>query len=262
MENRIDKLFAAKDKEVLSIYMTAGYPALDDTAGMLEALEQGGADMVEIGMPFSDPLADGPVIQHSSQVALSNGMSLKKLFTQLENIREKVSIPLLLMGYLNPVLRFGMDAFLERCSQVGIDGLIIPDLPPDEYAAVYQSKFDKYGIYHALLITPQTDEERVRKIASLSGGFLYMVAVSSTTGARSAVKDEQLAYFERIRAMELDIPRLIGFGISNQETFFKASIHAEGAIIGSAFIRMLQEKGFSPEGVKAFIRKIKSQTRV
>lgn len=258
MENRIDKLFAEKDGDILSIYLTAGYPSLEDTAEMIEALEQGGADMLEIGMPFSDPLADGPVIQHSSQVALSNGMSLEKLFSQLEDIRQRVSIPLLLMGYLNPILRFGMESFLDRCKQVGIDGLIIPDLPPDEYENVYRESFNKRGIKHALLITPQTSEERVRKISALSGGFLYMVAVSSTTGVRSAVKDSQLEYFSRIKDMKLDIPRLIGFGISNRETFLRACEYADGAIIGSAFIKMLKEEGFSIEGVGAFIRKIRT----
>ena len=154
MKNRIDTLFSEKGENVLSIYMTAGYPSLEDTAGILEALDQGGADMVEIGIPFSDPLADGPVIQGSSQVALSNGMSLEKLFSQLESIRQRVQIPLLLMGYLNPVLQFGMEAFLERCSKVGIDGLIIPDLPPDEYEVAYRENFLEYGDHNVLLITP------------------------------------------------------------------------------------------------------------
>lgn len=258
MENRIDKLFNEKKGEVLSIYMTAGFPALDDTTGILEALERGGADMVEIGMPFSDPLADGPVIQGSSQVALGNGMSLKTLFTQLENVRQRVQMPLLLMGYLNPVLQFGMEAFLGRCRDVGIDGVIIPDLPPDEYEADYLEIFKSSGIHHVLLITPHTDQERVRKIARLSGGFLYMVADSSTTGARAAVKEHQLAYFQKIQSMQLDIPRLVGFGISNQKTFKSACSHAQGAIIGSAFIRMLQEEGFSEEKIAGFIRKIRS----
>ncbi len=257
MENRIDKLFSEKTGEVLSIYMTAGFPSLDDTTGILEALERGGADMVEIGMPFSDPLADGPVIQASSQVALANGMSLECLFSQLESIRQRVHIPLLLMGYLNPVLQFGMEAFLERCRKVGIDGVIIPDLPPDEYEADYLEIFQAHGIHHVLLITPHTEKDRVRKIARLSGGFLYMVADSSTTGARAAVKEHQLEYFQKIQTMQLDIPRLVGFGISNQKTFLSACAHAQGAIIGSAFIRMLQEEGFSKEKIADFIRGIR-----
>ncbi len=255
--NRIDKLFTEKKGDILSIYMTGGFPALDDTSRILQALQAFGADMVEIGIPFSDPLADGPVIQNSSQVALSNGMSLERLFTQLETIRETVHIPLLLMGYLNPILRFGMDAFLERCRRVGIDGVIIPDLPPDEYEAVYREAFQKQGVHHVLLITPYTDEERIRKIARLSGGFLYMVADSSTTGARTGVKDHQLEYFRRIASMKLDIPRLVGFGIFNNETFTTASSHARGAIIGSAFIRMLDEEGFSEEKIEGFIRMIR-----
>ena len=257
MKNRIDTLFSEKGENVLSIYMTAGYPSLDDTAGILEALDQGGADMVEIGIPFSDPLADGPVIQGSSQVALSNGMSLEKLFSQLESIRKRVQIPLLLMGYLNPVLQFGMEAFLERCSKVGIDGLIIPDLPPDEYEVAYREKFLEHGVHNVLLITPHTGEERIKRISSLSGGFLYMVADSSTTGARSAVKDHQVEYFQRIQSMDMDIPRLVGFGISNHETFRTACSHASGAIIGSAFIRMLEEEGFSKAKIGEFIRMIR-----
>lgn len=257
MKNRIDKLFAEKGEEILSIYMTAGFPSLNDTSSILEALELGGADMVEIGMPFSDPLADGPVIQHSSQVALANGMSLEVLFSQLEGIREKVQMPLLLMGYLNPILSFGMEAFLQRCKQVGIDGLIIPDLPPDEYEADYLKAFQESGIHHVLLITPHTEKERVRKIARLSGGFLYMVADSSTTGARKAVKEHQLDYFQSIQSMDLDIPRLVGFGISNHETFRSACSFASGAIIGSAFIRMLEEEGFSGEKISDFVRKIR-----
>lgn len=255
--NRIDKLFKEKKGDILSIYMTAGFPALDDTCRILEALEAHGADMVEIGMPFSDPLADGPVIQNSSQLALSNGMSIGLLFTQLEKIRERVQIPLLLMGYLNPILRFGLKDFLENCRILGIDGVIIPDLPPDEYEAEYQEIFREYGIHHVLLITPHTSEERIRKIAHLSGGFLYMVADSATTGARSGVKDHQLEYFRRIESMKLDIPRLVGFGIFNKETFVTASSYASGAIIGSAFIRMLEEEGYAEEKIAGFIRMIR-----
>jgi tryptophan synthase alpha chain len=257
MTNRIDTLFAEKGEKILSIYMTAGFPSLEDTSRILETLEQSGADMVEIGIPFSDPLADGPVIQNSSQVALSNGMSLELLFSQLETIRQRVQMPLLLMGYLNPILRFGMEAFLERCSRVGIDGVIIPDLPPDEYEATYLKKFQENGVHHVLLITPFTDEERITKIARLSGGFLYMVADSSTTGARTGVKDHQLEYFRRIQSKQLKIPRLVGFGISNHKAFLAACSFANGAIIGSAFIRMLEEEGFSEQKIAEFIQKIR-----
>lgn len=255
--NRIDKLFTQKRGNILSIYMTAGFPALDDTCQILEALQASGADMVEIGIPFSDPLADGPVIQNSSQVALSNGMSLELLFSQLEKIRERVQIPLLLMGYLNPILRYGMTDFLESCRGVGIDGVIIPDLPPDEYEAVYRKTFEEYGVHHVLLITPHTEKERIQKIADLSQGFMYMVADSSTTGARTGVKDHQLDYFRRIKSMNLNIPRLVGFGIFNNETFTTASSFANGAIIGSAFIRMLETEGFSVEKIADFIRMIR-----
>ncbi len=254
--NRIDKLFSEKKENILSIYMTAGYPGPEDTLPVLAALQRNGADLVEIGMPFSDPLADGPVIQQSSQVALSNGMSLNKLFTQLEGLRPGIQIPMVLMGYLNPVLKYGMEAFLERCSQTGIDGLILPDLPPDEYADKYQSLFAKHGIYNILLITPQTSDERIQTIASLSGGFLYMVSDASTTGARGNVTDQQKAYFKRIGDMNLKLPRLIGFGISNRETFNEACSHAQGAIIGSAFIQALKGEGSLEEKIRGFLENI------
>ena len=243
MINRIDQLFRDKEGEILSIYMTAGYPGLDDTRRILEALQLYGADMVEIGIPFSDPLADGPVIQQSSQVALRNGMSLDLLFGQLKNIRDTISLPLVLMGYLNPVLHMGMEKFLKRCRETGIDGVIIPDLPPAEYKALYLELFREYGIYHSLLVTPHTDNDRIKGIAAVSDGFLYMVAEASTTGAREAVRDHQKAYFQRLKEMNLPVPGLIGFGISNRKTFLTACSYARGAIIGSAFIRAIGEPG-------------------
>jgi len=242
MTNRIDKLFSEKGARILSIYITAGYPELHDTVRLLRALQENGVDMVEIGMPFSDPLADGPVIQQSSQQALQNGMSLDLLFRQLGQVRESISIPLVLMGYLNPVLQMGMERFLGKCRDAGIDGVIIPDLPPAEYEEQYLDLFRSYGIYHALLITPQTGEARIRKIAALSQGFLYMVAAASTTGARKSVGALQKEYFHRLHQMELPLPGLIGFGISNRDTFLTACKYARGAIIGSAFIRALGEK--------------------
>jgi len=248
-ENRIDALFTRKAGGILSIYMTAGYPQLEDTLPVLQALEEHGADLVEIGMPFSDPLADGPVIQQSSQRALENGMSLKVLFHQLEGLRQKVHIPLILMGYLNPVLQYGMENFLQRCQDVGIDGLILPDLPPGEYEAEYKALFARYGIHLVLLITQHTSEERIRYLDDLGEGFLYMVADASTTGARDHVEQHQLEYFRRIREMNLRLPTLVGFGISNRSTFRAACLHSSGAIIGSAFIRMLgdQEKAGKQE---------------
>jgi len=259
MTNRIDKLFGEKETQILSIYMTAGYPGLHDTVRLLRALQEYGADMVEIGMPFSDPLADGPVIQHSSQQALQNGMSLELLFKQLEGIRESVSIPLILMGYLNPVMQMGMERFLGKCRDTGIDGVIIPDLPPGEYEEHYLELFKSFGVYHSLLITPQTGEARIRKIAALSDGFLYLVAASSTTGARKSLEAGQREYFQRIKEMRLPVPGLIGFGISNRETFLTACSHARGAIIGSAFIRALGASASQSleEGVKRFMGEIR-----
>lgn len=255
--NRIDQLFSEQSREVLSVYITAGYPALNDTSALLRALQDQGVDMVEIGIPFSDPLADGPVIQHSSQVALRNGMNLKLLFSQLAGIRASVRIPMVLMGYLNPVLQMGMETFLGHCRDVGIDGVIIPDLPPEEYEASYLELFREYGIHHILLITPQTGVQRIRKISRLSSGFLYMVAAASTTGAKSAINQHQLSYFQRIREMDLPLPALIGFGISNHETFTTACRHARGAIIGSAFIKALEGPGSIEQKVEAFVGKIR-----
>jgi tryptophan synthase alpha chain len=259
MMNRIDQLFEKRDGEILSVYLTAGYPGLNDTARLLKALQLYGADMVEIGIPFSDPLADGPVIQQSSQVALQNGMKLDLLFSQLKDIRDEVHIPLVLMGYLNPVLRMGMEEFLTRCRSTGIDGVIIPDLPPAEYEADYLELFRSYGIYHSLLITPHTTAERIKWIADLSEGFLYLVAEASTTGARDSVGDHQRDYFQKIRDMNLPLPGLIGFGISNRETFLTACKYARGAIIGSAFIRALEDDNSRKleNRVEQFIRGIR-----
>jgi tryptophan synthase alpha chain len=257
--NRIEQLFRNREGDILSIYMTAGYPGRDDTRRLLGALQLHGADMVEIGIPFSDPLADGPVIQESSQVALRNGMSLDLLFNQLKDIRETVTIPLVLMGYLNPVLRMGMEQFLERCRNTGIDGVIIPDLPPAEYKSHYLEQFRKFGIFHSLLVTPHTDDERIKEIAAISEGFLYMVAEASTTGARDTVGDHQMEYFKRLQEMNLPVPGLIGFGISSRETFRSACRYARGAIIGSAFIKAIGETGSMrlEERVEHFIRGIK-----
>jgi len=241
--NRIDQLFQEKQGEILSVYFTAGYPSLGDTVALLKSLQKHGADMVEIGMPFSDPLADGPVIQESSQAALQNGMTLDLLFTQLEGIRSSIQIPLVLMGYLNPVLKMGVEKFLIRCHETGIDGVILPDLPPDTYEDSYLELFRSYGIHHALLITPHTSEDRIRRIAGLSGGFLYLVADAATTGARNTLEEHQVEYFRRIRDMDLGLPGLVGFGISNRETFLAACRYARGAIIGSAFVRAMGEAG-------------------
>ena len=262
MINRIDTLFKERDGEILSIYITAGYPGLHDTPRLLKALQKHGADMMEIGIPFSDPLADGPVIQQSSQQALQNGMTLDLLFDQLKEIRKSVSIPLVMMGYLNPVLQMGMEHFLRRCRETGIDGVIIPDLPPAEYESHYLALFRSYGIYNSLLITPHTDDKRIARIAALSDGFLYVVAAASTTGTRKSVGDEQRSYFQRLKEMKLPVPGLIGFGISNRETFLTACSYARGAIIGSAFIKAIggPDSLSLEDGVKQFIKEIRGST--
>lgn len=241
--NRIDRLFANKTSGVLSVYFTAGYPALNDTLPIVKALSDSGVDMIEIGMPFSDPLADGPVIQRSSQLALENGMSLGLLFDQLKTVRELTDIPLLLMGYLNPVMQFGRERLIEKCVETGIDGLIIPDLPLYEYEQDYRTLLEANDIHNVFLITPQTSHTRLLQLAQAARGFLYMVSSASTTGARLGFSDEQIAYFERIKSLNLSIPRMIGFGISNREDFLTACSYASGSIIGSALIRALQQEG-------------------
>lgn len=225
---------------------------------VISALQESGADMIELGMPFSDPLADGEVIQQSSQKALANGMSINLLFEQIAGLRKNVDIPVVLMGYLNPVLQFGFENFTRKCKEAGVDGLILPDLPLKIYQEEYRPFVEQAGLKMIMLITPQTSEERIRMIAGASGGFLYMVADSSTTGARDGIRDIQLEYFSRINKMKLEIPRLIGFGISSSETFNLACKHASGAIIGSAFLKALgEENGKSvEEKVKDFVRSI------
>ena len=251
--NRIDKIFQG-DQKILSIYFSAGHPSLNDTVPILSALQDSGVDLVEIGLPFSDPLADGPTIQKSSTQALSNGMTTQKLFEQLENIREQIHIPLVLMGYLNPIMQYGITAFCQKCQQIGIDGLIIPDLPVDRYHEDYQSLFDQYGLYNMFLITPQTSEERIRYIDRVSNGFIYMVSSASVTGAQNHFGAHQVSYFKRIGSMGLKTPLVVGFGISNAETYRAATQYSRGAIIGSAFIKFLEEKGI--DGIPNFINNI------
>jgi tryptophan synthase alpha chain len=253
--NRIDKLFNIKKNNILSIYFTAGHPALNDTATLIRTIELSGADMIEIGIPFSDPIADGPVIQQSNQVALKNGMSLKLLFEQIKDIRKNVSIPLLLMGSLNPIFKFGFERFCETCNIVGIDGTIIPDLPAYEYEEKYINTFEKNGLYNIFLITPQTVESRIKHLDSLSKGFIYMVSSYTTTGSGKGLELSQ-SYFERISKMELKNPRLIGFGIKDKSTFQNACKYANGAIIGTAFIKALEAKGKVETKVEKFIKEI------
>lgn len=240
--NRINQKLE-EDKKLLSIYFTAGYPNINDTVSIIQNLEKSNVDMIEIGLPFSDPLADGPTIQDSSTKALRNGMTSELLFKQLRDIRETVSIPLIIMGYFNPMLQFGVEAFCKKCQEIGVDGLIIPDLPVDVYHEEYKSTFEKYGLINVFLITPQTSDERIRFIDSVSDGFIYMVSSASTTGAKTGFGNEQDEYFDRIAKMNLKNPQIVGFGISNNETFTQATKQAKGAIIGSAFIKYLTKNG-------------------
>lgn len=249
--NRIQKKLQ-EDKKLLSIYFTAGYPKIDDTVTIIQNLEKSGVDMIEIGLPFSDPLADGPTIQSSSTQALKNGMTTEVLFNQLKNIRQSVNIPLIIMGYFNPMLQYGVEAFCEKCQEIGIDGLIIPDLPVDVYHDQYKSIFEKYGLINVFLITPQTSDQRIKYIDSVSNGFIYMVSSASTTGTQSGFGAEQTQYFNRIANMILNNPQIVGFGISNNETFTQATKHAKGAIIGSAFIKYLTNKGINK--IDKFVR--------
>ncbi|MGJ8592799.1 MAG: tryptophan synthase subunit alpha [Aquaticitalea sp.] len=236
--NRINQKLN-EDKKLLSIYFTAGYPQLDDTVTIIQNLEQSGVDMIEIGLPFSDPLADGPTIQASSTQALKNGMTSEVLFEQLKDIRKTVSIPLIIMGYFNPMLQYGVEAFCQKCAEIGIDGLIVPDLPVDVYNDDYKAIFEKHGLINVFLITPQTSVERIHFIDSISNGFIYMVSSASVTGSSSGFGDAQTDYFKRISDMTLKNPQIIGFGISDHKTFSQATEFAKGAIIGSAFIKHL-----------------------
>ncbi|WAC03396.1 tryptophan synthase subunit alpha [Lacinutrix neustonica] len=242
--NRINQKLQ-ENKKLLSLYFSAGYPSLNATVDIIENLEKSGVDMIEIGLPFSDPLADGPTIQASSTTALKNGMTTEVLFKQLKDIRKTVSIPLIIMGYFNPILQYGVEAFCNTCQDIGIDGLIIPDLPVDVYNDQYKATFEKYGLINVFLITPQTSIERIHFIDSISKGFIYMVSSASVTGSSSGFGDEQTAYFKRIEAMKLNNPQIVGFGISDNKTFTQATKYAKGAIIGSAFIKHLKNDGIT-----------------
>lgn len=254
MSNRINNLFQTKKNNILSVYFTAGYPGFNDTATIIQELQKNGVDLIEIGMPFSDPTADGPIIQKSSEQALKNGMNLKLLFEQLADIRKKVDIPLILMGYFNPVFQYGMEKFIQKCVEIGIDGLILPDLPLDEYDRSYKKLFEQNDIHNILLITPQTSADRIKQIDQASNGFIYMVSSASTTGTGKKVEDFQTDYFTRIQNMNLKNPRLIGFGISDRATFQNACKYANGAIIGSAFVQQLSKPGKQDELIAEFVR--------
>ena len=240
--NRINQLFDTQKSKILSIYFCAGHPTLDSTRSVIKALEKNGIDMIEIGIPLSDPMADGPVIQEAATCALRNGMSLKRLFDQLEGIRREVTIPLILMGYLNPIMQFGFENFCRRCQECGIDGVIIPDLPFKDYMNDFKATAEAYDLKMIMLITPETSEERIRLIDDHTDGFIYMVSSAAITGAQKDFNEQKLAYFRRIEAMQLHTPRMIGFGISNRQTFESACAHASGAIIGSRFVSLLDEE--------------------
>jgi len=261
--NRIDQLFATKKQDVLNVYCTAGYPTLTSTTEVLAALQTYGADLIEIGMPYSDPLADGPVIQQSSMVALENGMTIATLFEQLENVRTKSpsfggvgeAIPLILMGYMNPVLQYGLENFCKDAKAVGVDGIILPDLPMYEYETQYRQLFEKHNLHFIFLVTPETDEERIRKIDALSSGFIYAVSSSSTTGNSKPIEG-QSAYFEKLQNMQLKNPILVGFGIKDKATFQAACAHTNGAIIGSAYINELKQHSNIDAVTKEFLKNI------
>ena len=249
--NRIKELLETKKKDILSIYFTAGFPRLNDTCDVIRELEANGIDLIEIGIPFSDPMADGPTIQDSGTIALRNGMTLKVLFEQLEDIRKDVNIPLIMMGYLNPIMRYGFEEFCKKCNEIGIDGAIIPDLPFNDYINEYKSIADKYDIKIVMLITPETSDERICLIDEHTDGFIYMVSSASTTGAQQSFDEKKQDYFRKINGMNLRNPRLIGFGISNKATLEAAQANASGAIIGSKFITLLKESANVKDAVKA-----------
>ena len=255
--NRINQLFANKRENILSIYFCAGHPTLEGTANTIRTLEQKGVDMIEVGIPFSDPMADGPVIQDAATKALRNGMTLKKLFSQLENIRPDVQMPLVLMGYLNPIMQFGFEKFCQRCTEVGIDGVIIPDLPFKDYLEEYKPIADRYDIRIIMLITPETSDERIRFIDEHTDGFIYMVSSAATTGAQKEFGDQKQAYFSRIKSMNLNHPCMIGFGISNKQTLETAQANAAGAIIGSKFVKLYEETQDAGKAMDALLEALK-----
>lgn len=252
--NRIHKKLQ-EDKKLLSIYFSAGFPSLNDTATIIQDLEKSGVDFIEVGLPFSDPLADGPTIQESSTIALKNGMTSETLFSQLADIRKTVSIPLIIMGYFNPMLQYGVDAFCAKCAEVGIDGLIIPDLPLDVYEREYKAIFEKHGLLNIFLITPQTGDARIKQIDAASDGFIYMVSSAGVTGSQSGFGNTQEDYFNRIASMNLKNPQIVGFGIKDAETFSQATKTTKGAIIGSAFIKHLHKEGVN--GIADFVKAIR-----
>jgi len=252
--NRINKLFAERgDRKLLSLYFCAGAPALDSTTDVILALQAGGIDMIEVGIPFSDPMADGPVIQDAATKSLKNGMTLQTLFHQLKSIKQEVTIPLLLMGYLNPIMQYGIEHFCQSCVETGVSGMIIPDLPFQDYLDDIKPVADRYDLRVIMLITPETSDERIRFIDDHTDGFIYMVSSAATTGAQKSFDDQKQEYFRRINAMNLRNPRMIGFGISNRQTLASAQANAAGAIIGSKFVTLLDQEGRADRALKKLL---------
>ncbi len=257
-KNRITDLFQKKNNNILSVFYTAGFPHLDDTVKIAELLENAGTDIIEIGIPFSDPVADGPTIQESNKIALENGMNLHLLIDQVKEIRKTVNIPIILMGYINPVMQYGIQQFCKDASAAGVDGLILPDLPMDEYLNGYKDLFETHGLSNTFLISPTTSEQRIRKIDSVTNGFIYAVSASSTTGAKGEFAKDQVEYFKKLKSMKLQNPILIGFGISNHETFSTASSYGAGAIVGSAFVNLLRSSANLESDINNFVKTLKS----
>lgn len=265
MENRLHKLFKNRPaggqgakKPLLSVFYTAGFPRIDDTALIASSLEKAGADIIEIGIPFSDPVADGPTIQQSNKVALDNGVTLSLILKQVSEIRKSVNMPIILMGYLNPVMQYGVEKFAKDAAAAGVDGVILPDMPLLEYERDYRRTFEDAGLLLTFLVSPTTSDERIRKIDGLTDGFIYAVSASSTTGAKSGFAPQQVQYFEKLKKMKLKNPFLIGFGISDKDTFQQASSFSAGAIVGSAFINLLRNSKDIDGDIKKFVNEIKA----
>ena len=253
----LKELFETKQLNILSVFYTAGYPSLDSTMPIAKCLQDAGADLIEIGIPFSDPIADGPVIQESNNVALANGMTVKKLLEQVAEVRKQVTMPIILMGYLNPVLQYGIEKFCKEASAAGVNGLILPDMPMDEYQKTYKSLFEQHNLRNTFLISPTTSEARIRKIDEATNGFIYAVSSSSTTGAKTGFSDVQKEYLAKLKSMQLKNPFLVGFGISNHQTFSTVCEYGAGAIVGSAFITMLKNSKDLKSDINLFIKNLK-----
>jgi tryptophan synthase alpha chain len=259
MKNRLNDLFLKKKEHILSVFYTAGFPKLNDTLPIAISLDKAGADIIEIGIPFSDPVADGPTIQQSNKVALDNGMHLKLILQQVREIRKQSQIPIILMGYLNPVMQYGVESFVKDASAAGVDGVILPDMPVYEYEENYKALFESHNLGNTFLISPTTSDERIRKIDHASSGFIYAVSASSTTGAKKDFSDTQLEYFKKLQSLKLTNPFLIGFGISDHATFTSACSYSSGAIVGSAFIDLLRRSENIADDVSGFVKKLRGK---